>query len=65
MNNKIKELWEQAAQRTDLMDEERYQHFAELLIRECAKPVNNLYKQGGGTWGEVILNHFDIEVYKK
>lgn len=65
MNNKIKELWEQSAQRTDLMDEERYQHFAELLIRECAKPVSNLYKQGGGTWGEVIIQQFDLEVYKK
>ena len=64
MNNKIKELWEKSAQRTDIMNEERYEYFAELIIRECAKPVSNLYKQGGGTWGETILNHFDIEVYK-
>lgn len=65
MNNKIKKLWEEAAQRDDIMDEQRYEYFAELIIRECAKPVSNLYKQGGGTWGEVIIQQFDLEVYKK
>ena len=64
MNKKIKELWEQSAQRDDIMDEKRYEHFAELLIRECAKPVNHLFKQGGGTWGEVILKHFDVKIGK-
>ena len=39
--------------------------FAELLIRDCAKQVNHLAKQGGGTWGEVILTSYDIKVYKK
>ena len=62
MNKKIKELWEEAAQRDDIMDEKRYEHFAELLIRDCAKQVNHLYKQGGGTWGEVILNHYKIKI---
>jgi hypothetical protein len=65
MNKKIKELWEQAAQRDDLLDEKRYEHFAELLIRDCAKQVNHLSKQGGGTWGEVILTSYNISVYKK
>ena len=65
MNNKIKELWEQSAQRDDLMDEKRYEHFAELLIRDCAKQVNSVYKQGGGTYAEVILKHYNLEVYKK
>ena len=65
MNNKIKQLWEQSATRDDIMDEQRYEHFAELLIRDCAKQVNNVYKQGGGTYAEVILNHYNLEVYKK
>jgi len=62
MNKKIKELWEQAAQRDDLMDEKRYEKFAELLIRDCAKQVNNVYKQGGGTYAEAILKHYNIEI---
>jgi len=65
MNKKIKELWEQAALRDDLLGEARYEHFAELLIRDCAKQVNHLSKQGGGTWGEVILTSYNISVYKK
>jgi len=65
MNKKIEELWEQAAQRDDIMNEKRYEYFAELLIRDCAKQVNHLSKQGGGTWGEVILTSYNISVYKK
>jgi len=34
--------------------------FAELIIRECAQQVNSIYKQGGGTYGESILNHFGL-----
>jgi hypothetical protein len=34
--------------------------FAELIVRECAKQVNSIYKQGGGTYGESILNHFGL-----
>ena len=62
MNKKIKELWEQAALRDDLLDEKRYEHFAELLIRDCASQVNHLSKQGGGTWGEVILKSYNIKI---
>lgn len=35
--------------------------FAELIIRECAKQVNGIYKQGGGTYGENILTHFGLK----
>ena len=62
MDKKIEELWEQAAQRDDIMDEKRYEYFAELLVRGCAKQVNHLFKQGGGTWGEVILKHYNIQI---
>lgn len=47
------------------LDRAKWEHalekFAELIIRESAAKVNNLYKQGGGTHGETILNHFDIK----
>jgi hypothetical protein len=62
MNKKIKELWEQSAQRDDIMDEKRYEHFAELLIRDCAKHVNSVYKQGGGTYAEVILKNYNLKI---
>ena len=62
MNKKIKELWEQSAQRDDIMDEKRYEHFAELLIRDCAKQVNSVYKQGGGTYAEVILKNYNLKI---
>jgi hypothetical protein len=62
MNKKIKELWEQSAQRDDIMDEKRYEHFAELVIRDCAKQVNSVYKQGGGTYAEVILKNYNLKI---
>jgi hypothetical protein len=62
MNKKIKELWEEAAQRDDIMDEKRYEYFAELLIRDCAKHVNSVYKQGGGTYAEVILKNYNLKI---
>lgn len=74
MNNKIKELakeagFEWALKRESISgqsdDIECIEKFAELLIRDCAKQVNNVYKQGGGTYGEVILKHYNLEVYKK
>lgn len=41
--------------------ETAYATFAELIIRECASQVNNVYVQGGGTYGEKILKHFNIK----
>lgn len=35
--------------------------FAELIVRECAKQVKHLYRQGGGTYGESILVHFGFK----
>jgi hypothetical protein len=68
MNNKIKELAEQAGLKLDDLPDDIFiplEKFAELLIRDSAKQVNHLYKQGGGTWGEVILQHYKISVNKK
>lgn len=41
MNARITKLWEQAAQRDNLMDQTRHERFAELIIRECAGIVDN------------------------
>jgi hypothetical protein len=68
MNKKMEELAEQAGFKLDELPDDIFiplEKFAELLIRESAKPVGNLYKQGGGTWGEVILKYFDIPVRVK
>jgi hypothetical protein len=60
MNKRIEELAEQCRFNKDQsIDIEK---FAELLIKDCAKQVNHIYKQGGGTWGEVILKHYDIKI---
>jgi hypothetical protein len=63
MNKKIKELAEQAGFKLDELSDDVYiplEKFAELLIRDCAKPVSNIYKQGGGTYGETILKKYNI-----
>jgi hypothetical protein len=67
MDKKIEKIAEQAGLKLNELPDTIYiplEKFAELLIRECAKPVDNLYKQGGGTYGESILNQFNISVKK-
>jgi hypothetical protein len=44
VNNRITELWEESAQRNDIMIQARYEKFAELIVTECmsiAKQVEN------------------------
>ena len=68
MKKKIKEIAEQAGFKLDELPDDVYiplEQFAELLIRDCAKQVNNVYKQGGGTYGETILKHYNIPVQTK
>jgi len=71
MNKKIEELAKEAGfdwalKRASLAgqtaDSESIEKFAELIIRDCAKQVNHIYKQGGGTWGEVILTNYNIKI---
>ena len=74
MNERIRQLAEQAGMYVDLngnrwpkwMSAEEcelaYEKFADLIIRDCAKQVNHIYKQGGGTWGEIILTRFEIKI---
>jgi hypothetical protein len=38
--------------------------FAELIVEECASKVDNILrekKDGGGTMGDVILEHFGVK----
>jgi len=75
MNKKIENLAKESGMALvpigdDLSDKaiisaKNIEHFAELIIRECANQVNHVYKQGGGTYGETILKHFDLKVNKK
>jgi hypothetical protein len=68
MKKKIKEIAEQSGFKLDELPDDVYiplEQFAELLIRDCAKQVNNVYKQGGGTYGETILKHYNIPVQTK
>ena len=71
MNKKIEELAKEAGldwalKRESLTgqsdDREWIEKFAELIIRDCAKQVNHIYKQGGGTWGEVIIKNYKLEI---
>lgn len=63
MHTRIKELLKQAGVKFVVMpDDTEYEKFAELLIRDCAKQVNHVYKQGGGTYGETILKTYNLPI---
>ena len=68
MKKKIKEIAEQAGLKLDELPDNVYvplEKFAELLIRDCAKQVNNVYKQGGGTYSETILKYYNVPLNTK
>ena len=73
MNQQIDRLWGQAL---DAAVPETYtqlshsqvlkikQVFAELIVKECASRVDNILrekKDGGGTMGDEIREHFEVE----
>ena len=73
MTQRIDQLWGQAL---DLAVPETYtqlshsqvlkikQVFAELIVKECASRVDNILrekKDGGGTMGDEIREHFGVE----
>jgi hypothetical protein len=69
MNNKLEDLMYQSGltaqgcwDEMDDYDHEAIEKLAELIVRECAKQVNNVYKQGGGTYSETILKNFGIKI---
>ena len=67
MNDRIKTMWETAAQRDDLWAQARYEKFAELIVRECAEMVriqNEQFMQNESHYGVVstdVLKHFGVE----
>ncbi len=61
MNERIRELALQAGgSHYPEVGGELLQKFAELLIKDCASKVKHVHKQGGGTYGEVILAAYDL-----
>ena len=69
MNKKLEDLMYQSGLTAqgcwDEMDDyerQAIEKLSELIVRECAKQVHHLYKQGGGTHGETILKHFGVKI---
>ena len=63
MNERLKELMLEAGYAAPELAG-RAQQLAELLIRECAGRVDNILrerKDGGGTMGDEIREHFGVE----
>ena len=61
----IVDLFAEATRRmTGSSSKEFSQKFAELIVRECASRVDNILrekKDGGGTMGDEIREHFGVE----
>lgn len=65
MNDRLNKLAEQAGFKLDDLPDDvllPLEAFAESIVRECAKEVNHIRKQGGSTYGEVMLNKFKLKV---
>ena len=73
MNERIKELWEQAAKKTqdDSWDEQTkfMEKFAELIVAECVDTIksnqwakdNQAWSKGMNYSAELIKEHFGVE----
>jgi hypothetical protein len=64
MNNKYQDLAREAGllvHNPDLMPT-KLQKFAELLVRECANQVDWILAEGGKTQGDLIREHFGVEL---
>jgi hypothetical protein len=66
MNERIKELAEQAGYTTDMFGIGHWnmpecQKFAKLIVKECAGQVDWIFAEGGRTQGDLIREHFGIE----
>jgi hypothetical protein len=69
MNERIRELADQAtsyADTLDVADQKIYQkirdrEFAELIVRDCADMVKDAHKSGGGTYLHVLYERYGIE----
>ena len=65
MNERIKQLAEHASKETFPVGSMAWMEmFAQLIVRECAGRVDNILrekKDGGGTMGDEIREHFGVE----
>jgi hypothetical protein len=64
MNERIKQLWEECKTINWSYDNQTYDHekFAELIVQECAGRVDWILAEGGGTQGDLIREHFGVEL---
>ena len=70
MNDRIRELAEQATTIVDTVNSQGYsssyanfdrEKFAELIVKECADKVDWILAEGGKTQGDLIKEHFGVE----
>jgi hypothetical protein len=75
MNERIKELFQEAIDYADkthtytpeegfniqVWDKIRFEKFAELIVRECAKVSNDNFNSGFCPTGDFIKQHFGVE----
>jgi hypothetical protein len=69
MNDRIKTMWETAAQRDDLWAQARYEKFAELIVLECANhcdllldhKISSEWSRGTHDCSRAIKKHFGVE----
>ena len=69
MNERIKELERQATETvkcglngTSTTESFNRKKFAELIVRECANQVDWILAEGGKTQGDLIKQHFGVEL---
>jgi hypothetical protein len=60
MNNRIEALWLEAHKRGGIVGIEEIEKFAELIIKECAKVMND-NDFDDSTIGDCIKEHFGVE----
>ena len=66
MNERIRELAEQATKKYDRLGNEipfaqpDLEKFAELIVKECAQDFDNTYMSGGKTMGAYIREKFGV-----
>ena len=61
MNDRIRQLAEQAGLNDAYMNFD-HKYFAELIVRECAGKVDWILAEGGKTQGDLIREHFGVEL---
>ena len=61
MNERIKEIWEKAAQRNDIWEQARYEKFAELIVLECISNVQVWETDSRNHISYMLKQHFGVE----